>query len=284
MKRFLLVSALAIIGIALFAYPYVASYVSGKGASKAIQKYSDAVWALDGQTVADQWKKARRYNNELAGDPVYDPFVPGSGTVRSQDYANILNVNGMMGYISIPKINVRLTIRHGTSDETLRTGIGHLEGTSLPVGGRRTHAVLTGHSGLTHARLFTDLVELKEEDTFYLHILDKILAYRVDQIKVVTPSNTTDLGLMGTGDYVTLITCTPYGVNSHRLLVRGAHITYNPDEENRGAKQKTPRPTREERILLLAGIPTAALMLFLIFITLQRKRRAHKPPEESRYP
>jgi sortase A len=179
----------------------------------------------------------------------------------------------MMGFIEIPKIKVRLPIYHGTADETLKMGVGHIEGTSFPVGGPKTHAVLTGHSGLTYARLFTELVELNKGDIFLVRVLDQTLAYEIDQIKVVEPTDTTDLGLYPNEDYVTLVTCTPYGINSHRLLVRGQRTEYVPDSEIFTTEQEM---TMEARILFLVGIPTAILMSILILIATfarERKRR-----------
>jgi sortase A len=267
------------LGIGLFAYPYVAAHLSNRNSSQAIQEYAEAISAIDQATIDSELAKAHRYNDELAGDPVYDPFVAGSGTVRGQDYAGILSIDHMMGYIDIPKIDVHLPLYHGTADETLQTGIGHLEGTSFPVGGSRTHAVLTGHSGLTTARIFTDLIELKDNDIFYVRILTETLAYQVNQVKVVEPTDTTDLDLIEGKDYITLITCTPYGVNSHRLLVRGERIDYVPGMEEDPVEKQ--RPSTEGRILFCAGIPTALLMSFLIlFAVFVRKRKGDRQKKQ----
>ncbi len=273
----IVIIVIVLLGIGVFAYPYVASYLSELNSSKAVQNYAEAVGEAPQEMLDAEMERARKYNDELAGDPVHDPFVPGSGTVRNQDYANILNVGGTMGFISIPAIDVELPIYHGTAEETLQKGVGHLEGTSLPVGGARTHAVLTGHRGLTHARLFTDLIELEEGDVFYLHVLNEILAYEVDQIEVKEPSDTAGLGLFEQQDYVTLITCTPYGVNSHRLMVRGARIPYEEETKEKAVQEKAARWTEEDRLLFFAGLITASVMMLLILIAIiLRKRRDEK--------
>ena len=179
-----------------------------------------------------------------------------------------------MGYVEIPAIDVKLSIFHGTSDATLQKGIGHLEGSSLPIGGSGTHAILTGHTGLSKAKFFTDLVELKEGDRFYLRILDKTLAYLVDQIKVVEPENTKDLQSISGKDYVTLLTCTPYGVNSHRLLVRGVRTEYHPEEKTEVQDIKKTL-TKEQRMLILTAVTSLVTVLLLICIVwvVRRKRR-----------
>ncbi|HCC34501.1 MAG TPA: class C sortase [Ruminococcaceae bacterium] len=277
MKKTVLIIIIVLLGIGIFAYPYVADYLSEVNSSRAVQEYAEAVETLDDATLDEEMAKARKYNDELAGDPVHDPFVPGSGMVRSQEYANILNVGGSMGQIEIPKIEVKLPIYHGTTEETLQKGIGHLEGTSLPVGGPRTHAVLTGHRGLSNAHMFTDLIELQEGDMFYLHILKETLAYKVDKISVKEPEDTAELGLFTGQDYVTLITCTPYGINSHRLIVRGTRvIPYIPGMEEEDAALANSGWTEEERLLFFAGIITASIMLLLIILALIWRRRRDK--------
>ena len=220
MKRAILIILLIITGLGIFFYPYVSNWLIEKNASYIIETYDQAVEASGNQEIEKEWKKAKEYNDSLEGTVLKDPFIEGSGMALQDNYKELLNIDGIMGYVEIPAIDVKLSIFHGTSDATLQKGIGHLEGSSLPIGGSGTHAILTGHTGLSKAKFFTDLVELKEGDRFYLRILDKTLAYLVDQIKVVEPENTKDLQSISGKDYVTLLTCTPYGVNSHRLLVR----------------------------------------------------------------
>ncbi len=189
---------IALLGVGFFLYPIVAEYFSNKNASTAVSDYSAAVQELDPEQKQRELARAHEYNDQLVGAEIHDPFIPGSGVVVMNDeYLSLLSINGSMGHIEIPKIDVNLPFFHGTSEETLQTGIGHLEGTSLPVGGRSTHTVLTGHSGLTTARLFTDVVNLREGDTFFIHVLGETFAYRVDQIKKVLPYRKLPLDLIG---------------------------------------------------------------------------------------
>ena len=157
--------------------------------------------------------------------------MPGSGYALPDNYLEVLNTDGIMGRLTIPKIGVDLPIYHGSSEESLQKGVGHIESTSLPIGGEYRHAVLTGHRGLPNAELFTRLDELTVGDTFYIHVLDRTLAYQVDQITTVEPDEMETLRAVPGEDYVTLVTCTPYGVNTHRLLVRGTRVPYTPGEE-----------------------------------------------------
>jgi len=271
--KIVLICLLVLAGIAVFSYPYVASYLSKLHASRVVATYTKSVEKADPSVIREELKRAHDYNDDLAGDPVHDPFIPGSGIALDKNYLSLLNVNGVMGYVAIPKIKVDLPIYHGTSAETLSKGVGHLEGSSLPVGGKRTHAVLTGHTGLSYARMFTDLTELKIGDEFFIHVLGQTLAYKVNQIKVVVPENTTDLRLYPDHDYVTLLTCTPYGVNSHRLLVRGTRVPYDPTAEKQAA-QAGGGLTYEQRLALISGSATAAVMLLLIIIT--NRLRSHR--------
>ena len=189
-------------GIGVASYPVISNAVAQRHASEAIQNYDDTVKSMDTEKL-DAAKEAAR----------------------------LVDVGESLGYITIPKIDVNLPIYEGTSDDVLQKGVGHLEGSSYPLGGESTHSVLTGHRGLPEAVLFTDLDKLEEGDCFYLHILDETLAYQVDQIKVVEPEHTEDLEITAGQDYCTLVTCTPYAINTHRMLVRGTRIPYNGEEE-----------------------------------------------------
>ena len=218
-------------GAAVFCYPAISNYLNQKNQTRVVQHYEQTVTAQDDALLAEEWAKAEEYNENLAGDPVHDPFVPGSGYALPDNYLDVLNIDGVMGRITIPKIGVDLPIYHGTDAETLEKGVGHIESTSLPIGGEYRHAVLTGHRGLPSAELFTRLDELEPGDQFYLHVLDATLAYQVDQILTVEPQELETLVAEPGQDYVTLVTCTPYGVNTHRLLVRGTRIPYVPEAE-----------------------------------------------------
>lgn len=223
--------ALFVGGAAVFCYPAVSNYLNQKNQSRVVQTYKETVAAQDDALLAEEWAKAEEYNENLAGDPVHDPFVPGSGYALPDNYLDVLNIDGVMGRITIPKIGVDLPVYHGTEAETLEKGVGHMESTSLPIGGEYRHAVLTGHRGLPSAELFTRLDELEPGDQFYLHVLDATLAYQVDQILTVEPQELETLVAEPGQDYVTLVTCTPYGVNTHRLLVRGTRVPYVPEAE-----------------------------------------------------
>lgn len=273
MKRIIAIVLLLFLGIGFFLYPHVSNLLMERNQSYAIQNFEEQVKNADVDKMEEEWKKAEEYNESLNGNVLRDPFLEGSGMVLQENYKEVLNMNGIMGYIDIPDIQVNLAIYHGTGESTLKKGVGHLEGTSLPVGGESTHAVFTGHTGLATAKLFTDLTELKDGDMFYLHILDRVLAYQVDQIKVVEPDNTDDLKPVAGKDYVTLVTCTPYGVNSHRLLVRGKRTEYHAWQEKQASNKTERKLTREEQTILITCLTTAVVMLFVIVIVILRKRK-----------
>ncbi|WP_044288907.1 MULTISPECIES: class C sortase [Robinsoniella] len=273
MKRIISIVVLLLLGMGFFLYPHVSNLLMERNQSYAIQNFEDQVKNKARDEMEEEWKKAEEYNESLSGNVLRDPFMEGSGMVLQDNYKEVLNINGIMGYIDIPDIDVNLAVYHGTGESTLKKGVGHLEGTSLPVGGAGTHAVFTGHTGLTTAKLFTDLTELGEGDMFYLHILDRVLAYQVDQIKVVEPENTDDLKPVAGKDYVTLVTCTPYGVNSHRLLVRGKRTDYHAWQEKQAAEKTERKSTREEQTLWITGLTTAVIILLIIITAVIRNRK-----------
>ena len=204
------------------AYPRMSQWLNGLHQSEVIADYSSAVDGLSDADAQRELKRAEDYNDQLTETvSLTDPFE--NKLEANDQYPTLLNftAEGVMGYIEIPKINVLLPIYHGVSSAVLSKCIGHLPETSLPVGGESTHCVLAGHSGMSNARLFTDLPKLENGDVFYLHIYNKTLTYTVDQVKKVLPTDTTDLTIVDGEDYVTLVTCVPIAVNSHRLLVRG---------------------------------------------------------------
>ena len=231
MKRILgnlIIAVMVIVGIAALGYPVLANMISSFHHGKAIEEYQMTVEQYNAIQMQEERAKAETYNDGLNGQVAKDPFIEGSGYTLPENYLDCLDFNGIMGTLVIPKINVDLPIYHGTSDEVLRKGVGHIKETSLPIGGDGSHAVLTSHSGLSDAKLFTDLNKLVEGDTFEIHVLGEVLYYKVNQIKVVEPNQTEELSRVPGKDYVTLLTCTPIGVNSHRLLVRGER--YYPEE------------------------------------------------------
>ena len=217
-----------LIALSVLLYPTVSNYLVSKNGSRAVENYEKLITELSDEEIEEIFARADEYNRSLVGHAsLDDPFGTGESDEDSV-YNSLLNVsgNGMMGYIKIPKIDVKLPIYHGTSDGVLQKYVGHFSDSSLPVGGESTHAVLTGHRGLPSARLFTDLDKITQGDIFYVTVLNRTLAYQVDQILTVLPHETEALRIVDGADYVTLVTCTPYGVNTHRLLIRGHRIPY----------------------------------------------------------
>lgn len=217
---------LIVAGVLIAGYPYIRMRLSALSQAAAVAEYESWLRHSDREEMEREHKKAEQYNRNLSRTNVEDPF----GNVlssASEEYWNILDLgDGMMGTLEIPRIGVSLPIYHGVEDGTLRKGAGHLPETAIPVGGAGNHAVLCAHRGLPEAKLFTDLDQMENGDPFYIRILDETLAYEVDQIKVVEPSMTDDLLPVAGEDHVTLLTCTPYGINSHRLLIRGVRTEY----------------------------------------------------------
>lgn len=245
-------------GVLLLSYPSVSNYWNEWLQSRAVQSYAQAIGNLDAEEYQKLIDDAVGYNQELAVNGFdWDPEES-----RLKEYYSLLNVDGTgnMGYINIPKINLKLPLYHGVSKELLETSIGHLEATSLPVGGRSTHCVLSGHRGLPSAKLFTDLDKLIEGDTFTLNILNETLTYEVDQVRVVLPTDFSELSLNRGEDLVTLVTCTPYGVNTHRLLVRGKRIENAQGEARVIADGLQLEP---EFVAPLLAIPTLVLLLVI---------------------
>ena len=218
---------LVIGGIAVFAYPSIADMLATREHTEVIDSCQKKTAAMPSEKIEAELGAARTYNENLSGDPVHDPFVSDSGYVLPTDYANVLNVNhdGVMGYLSINRISLRLPIYHGTSEDVLAKGVGHMSQTSLPIGGRGTHAVLTGHRGLPSAELFTRLGEMRKGDLFRIEVLGRTVTYKVTDVSVAEPNDVDKLVIEPGKDLVTLLTCTPYGVNTQRLLVTGERTT-----------------------------------------------------------
>ncbi len=219
-----------LVGLGLLLYPTVSDYYNSFHQSRAIASYAGAVSNMNTEEFDRMWEEAQAFNDDLL-------YKDSRFLLSDEDlarYNSVLDVTGtgIMGYIQIPKINVELPIYHGTDEAVLQIAIGHIEGTSLPVGGAGTHSVVSGHRGLPSAKLFSDLDQLREGDFFTIQVLDRTLTYMVDQIRIVLPSELNDLNIDPTKDYMTLVTCTPYGVNTHRMLVRG-HRVQNEREQVR---------------------------------------------------
>ena len=221
---------LLLTGLSLLLYPTVSDWWNSLHQSRAIAGYTEAVAGLDGDSYDTWWAGAREYNEGL---PHKKDRYRMTGEEK-EGYESQLNVagNGIMGYIEIPHIKCSLPVYHGTDEAVLQVAVGHMAGTSLPVGGGTSHCVLSGHRGLPSAKLFTDLDQMEEGDLFMLHVLDETLTYEVDQITVVLPEEVNDLEMVEGEDYCTLVTCTPYGINTHRLLVRGSRTENLPEEKS----------------------------------------------------
>lgn len=231
----IVIAVLFLAGLSVLLYPFVANQWNSYRQSKLMSNYQEGVAEKDANGEIDyeaEWAKAKAYNDNLMPMILPDSFAVAEASDRDEAYMNCLNINGdeIMGIVEIPKIDVELPIYHTTDEDVLEKGAGHLEGSSLPVGGESTHAVISAHRGLPSATLFTDLDQLEKGDHFLLHILDDTLCYEVDQINVVKPDETELLSVVEGEDLVTLLTCTPYGVNTHRLLVRGHRVPYEPEE------------------------------------------------------
>lgn len=256
-------------GAGFLLYPTVSDRWNQAHQSRAIAAYTREVEQLDDSENEEMIQAARRYNDKLRERADHWNL----SEKAKKKYESLLDVSGtgIMGYIEIPKIDCSLPIYHGTDEGALQIAIGHLEGSSLPVGGESTHCVLSGHRGLPSARLFTDLDQMQEGDIFILNILDEKLAYEVDQIKVVLPEEMSDLEVIEGEDLCTLVTCTPYGINSHRLLVRGHRTEYVETVETKVTEEKEVQ-TKETEIWIAA----AAGILVVIGAAFVRKRRKQK--------
>ena len=226
MKWRLLAAVFGILALGLLLYPLMGELVSEKYHSDVEAVYTAAIADTDNMELAEQRRAAEAYNALMRGEAAVST---GGASASPVDYAEQLTVGGAMCTIDIPKIGVYLPVRHGTGAETLERTVGHVVGTSLPVGGAGTHAVLSAHSGMASAKLFSDIDQLAKGDAFYIHVLGEVLAYEVDQIATVLPSDTSLLQIEDGQDLVTLVTCTPFGVNTHRLLVRGHRVPYVPE-------------------------------------------------------
>ncbi len=221
-----------LLALGLTLYPVVSNYVNTKYASEIHTAYQEVLNQTDDTVLLNAKEMAIAYNNSIAPGIASDTYSQAALLAASEDYEAQLNVagDGIMGYVEVPIIGVNLPIYHGTGNDTLDRGVGHLLGSSLPIGGESTHTILTGHSGMASQKMFTDLEQMQVGDVFYLHILNETLAYQVDSINTVLPHDVSLLGVTSGEDYCTLITCTPYGVNTHRLLVRGSRIPYEEAE------------------------------------------------------
>ena len=257
------------VGVCGLLYPSVSQYWNSKTQSRAVDNYREVLASLKPQDYDAFFEEAENYNaalNELD--------FPLTEYRELKRYNDILNVNGtgIMGYVSIPKIGVELPLYHGISTEVLNMACGHLEGTSLPVGGKNTHCVLSAHRGLPHAKLFTELNKMEVGDTFMITVLNRTVTYQVDQIKVVLPSESNDIKIAQGEDYCTLLTCTPYGINSHRLLVRGTRI-----ENAAPVLHVTSNAYRIDSLVATPVVAAPILLILLIVLMIKYRDKGSKP-------
>ena len=267
----ILLVLMMITGVSLLIYPTFSNWWNSFHSSQAVAGYTELVAHIDDREYEQILGEAQRYNAALArawtGGALTDP--------EKEEYESLLNISGsgIMAYIEIPRISVVLPVCHGTDEATLQTAVGHLEWTSLPVGGAGTHCVLSGHRGLPSARLFTDLDKLTNGDTFVLNVLDEVLTYEVDQIRIVLPDDLSELAIEEGKDYCTLVTCTPYGINTHRLLVRGRRIESRSTSNVRVTADAMP----VDRIMAAVafGVPLLLIIIlaWLAVTGLQRRKR-----------
>lgn len=264
-------------GVGIAAYPIVSNILYERNATQVVESYDDAVEEMDQEEIDAAKEAARKYNEQLQSAIVQDEN--GEGDQAGESYVDLSGVGESIGYITIPKIDLELPIYEGSSADVLQKGIGHMEQSSYPIGGEGTHSVLTGHRGLPDAELFTHLDEMEVGDLFYLHVLDEILAYRVDQIKVVEPNETGDLDIIPGKDYCTLVTCTPYSINTHRLLVRGVRTEYNGELESDVQYQELQTGTLARRLIdvlpwvLVVGTMAIGTEGVLLWLLIRRKKK-----------
>lgn len=295
MKRKILIGLLFLVGLALMAYPIVSGFLASENQTIAISNYKKVVEDISDEDLDKMIEETRKYNENLASSI-------GNEQEEVRSYADYLNVGDIMGYVEAPKAEIYLPIYHGTSKEALTKGAGHMETTSFPVGGESTHAVLAGHTGMSRAKMFDNIRALEIGDEFYIHVLNTVLTYKVDQIKVVEPSDDRDLQIEQGEDYVTLLTCTPHILNTYRLLVRGTRVEDNKIDTNENivnneivvSEQEKDIPEEStvmqnqfggiNKTYIIIGI--AVLFLFVIIILLvilkkNKKKAKHKKEDKK---
>ncbi|MDD6157610.1 MAG: class C sortase [Lachnospiraceae bacterium] len=278
-----LFALLFLVGLGVLTYPTISNQWNTYRQNQLISTYQETVAAMTPEDFSTEWEQANALNATITENNIYgDVFGEDEEDNEMSAYRQALNIrgDGIMGYLTIPKINVKLSIYHGTADSVLQTGVGHLNGTSLPIGGKGTHSVLAAHRGLPSSKLFTDVDQLEEGDVFYIKVLDETLAYQVDQILPMVESTDMDtlseaLAIDDNEDYVSLFTCTPYGVNTHRLIVRGTRIPYEPTEitdDNTPAGVVVEAVKDYYMLYLIAGLVVALILILLLRLIFRRKR------------
>ncbi len=269
-------------GFGILAYPTISNQWNTYRQSKLISDYDTAIDKMEEEDFTEAWEEAKAYNRTFLQNSITtDVFgINDSDDITDTEYWKVLNVtgSGIMGYITIPKINIKLSIYHGTAEDVLNTGVGHMNGTKLPIGGESSHSVLSAHRGLPSAKLFSDIDQLEKGDRFYLHILDEDLAYEVDQIFPMIDKDDYDaleeaVKVEEGQDYVTLFTCTPYGVNSHRLLVRGHRVPYDGELESTPVESMVQAIQNYYMLYLLFGLGLTILVILIMHRVMKRKKK-----------
>ena len=259
MKRWILAAACGVVALGLMLYPLVGELLNEKYHSDVETTYTAAIADTDDAEIVAQREAAQQYNAMLSGAAT---ITEGGASAPPLAYTEQLMVGGVMAYVDIPKTGVYLPVQHGTDADTLERAVGHVVGTSLPVGGSNTHAVLSAHSGMASSKLFSDIDQLVEGDVFYIHVLGEVLAYEVDAINTVVPTDTSLLQIADGKDLVTLVTCTPFGINTHRLLVRGHRVPYLPEQEAASVAEKPTASSWTQHYLTGLGIGLGAALTF----------------------
>lgn len=297
MKRKLAIFGIILIfvaGIGVMSYPLVSSVINNIESRNHVEEYTKTTKQMSSEETLEMFKRAEEYNHSLTNNVIItDPFDEKAYKKIGANYEKALNVdgNGLIGYIDIPKINVYLPIYHGTTDKILAKGAGHLQNTSLPVGGESTHSVISAHTAYPGETFFDYLTDMQEGDEFYIHVLDRVLKYEVDIIKVVLPEETDDLRVIRGEDHVTLLTCTPYSINTHRLLVRGKRVAYDDSKYiTTGASAasfggdgifflgyKIPYPVAA---LIVVGF--VALVVIIVIISLRRSKKKKRYTDNNK--
>lgn len=280
----ILIGLILTAGIGIFLYPTASDILSRITSTTVIKEYQGQVEKTNEKEMEQMLAAAEEYNEKLPDKLTMDPFGTDSDDPSGKDaeYNSLLSINGVMGYVDIPKIDVYLPVYHGTSEEVLQKGAGHLYGSALPVGGEGRHSVVSAHRGLPSAKLFTDLDQLEVGDVFYFHVLNRILAYQIDQINVVEPDELDALDPQDGNDFMTLFTCTPYGINSHRMLLRGVRIPYEPAHIS-DMPMIAAAPPKENAALpkwAVFYMAAAAAGVIIAALTIRKKNKRKKKKEK----
>ena len=279
----ILFALMFLLGFGILVYPTIANQWNTYRQSHLISNYEEVVQEMEKEDFSEYWEAARSFNQNITENKLYeDVFGIENSDMKDTEYWRVLNLtgDGIMGYISVPKINIKLAIYHGTAEDVLQTGVGHLGGTKLPIGDDSSHTVLAAHRGLPSARLFTDVDQLVKGDMIYIHVFDETFAYQVDQILDMIDKDDTEalqeaLAVVDGEDKVTLFTCTPYGVNSHRLLVRGTRVAYNGEEEVELSIPENMLKSVQNyyMIYLILGLAVTILVITIMRFVFNKKRK-----------